>query len=669
MMARLLTLVMLVGGWQSGQAADVTVRTDHPFYPGEGAFQTVKDCVRFATAGAGKSEQDQAIAVYHWLLNHQWHLMSPMEWCVPGRTPDNKSGGDYESVVFDASRARFSYGYGLCGTVHAWNEPYWKTLGFDVRRRAFPGHVNSEIYYGGSWHAFDTDMAGLLFRPDGVVAGYADIQKDPSIADGGNPPIVHYPFAWPSDFKAMQDGWKQVAKKPDWYSLYNGGYEAHPGIVHLRPGETFTRWYDRDHYGGPTRRRFWHNQPGGPQRHWTFYDNGTPWQKADGSSNARGLATYCNGEFDYRPLASEHAFGSAIHDSSGTVSWQAKSPQLHAAESQSGSQPTFVTFRHFSPYVICGDPVDDANPMSGKATDGLIVSGATVGDVSAAVSVDEGLSWQDVALETDADFRMDLTEQVKGRYGWQIRFSWEGESGLDHLRFVTTTQVNQAMYPRLSPNGSEVVLRQQGRQVLAVLPNWGLDEKSLAAVEVAELRSDNLKYSPRSESNRVAYSPVNSNPAHVVFRVNGSEPLQEVVAAFRYKLPIPPPENCNFELQLSLDDGRSWRSFAKADVPANNEYSSGWLSGRTQVTGQHTAALVRCVMHAPERKSGLIDAQLYGICDAPVLRQLTAEFGWLEDGQLKTHTAELTAGGDRVTTTVPTGPVVQDQFVRLICAP
>ena len=135
------------------EVGDPNIRTDHPDYPGEGAFQSVEDCVRFATGGKS-AEQEKAIALYLWMLKHQYHLMSPQERCVPGRTPDTAKPGDYEMVVFDANRARFSYGYGLCGTVHAWNEPYWHALGMRARRRAFPGHVNSEVRYGGSWHAF-----------------------------------------------------------------------------------------------------------------------------------------------------------------------------------------------------------------------------------------------------------------------------------------------------------------------------------------------------------------------------------------------------------------------------------------------------------------------------------------------------------------------------------
>jgi hypothetical protein len=220
------------------EVGDPTLRTDHPQYAGEGAFQTVEDCVQFATASAASPgmAQEKAIAMYLWLLTHQWHLASPQEFLVPGAEPDTARSDATELMVYDANRGRFSYGYGLCGTVHAWNEPYWKALGMNARRRAFPGHTNSEIEYDGGWHAFDTDMAGLIFRKDGVVAGYADVIADSSLAAHAKPPLPCYPFAWPGDLEVMQRGWREVAKGGSWYSMYHSGYAAHPGVVHLRMG-------------------------------------------------------------------------------------------------------------------------------------------------------------------------------------------------------------------------------------------------------------------------------------------------------------------------------------------------------------------------------------------------------------------------------------------------
>jgi hypothetical protein len=412
------------------EVGDPTIRTDHPQYAGEGAFQTIEDCAKFATAGA-HAPQDKAIAMYLWLLTHQWHLVSPQEFNVPGAKPDAQKSDAYELMVFDANRARFSYGYGLCGTVHAWNEPYWKALGMNARRRAFPGHTNSEIEYDGAWHAFDTDMAGLIFRPDGIVAGYADIVKDPNLANSAKPPLPCYPFAWPGDFQTMRDGWREVAKGGLWYPMYHSGYSAHPGVVHLRRGETFTRYFDRDHFGGLSKRRFWHHQSGGPFRDWTFANQGQP-QHEEANSNSRGNASYCNGEFVYRPSLTNVSFREGVLAASDNVTHGDRSPRLRAND----GRPASVTFGHFSPYVICGDPADDANPMTGPATGGFLIGGQAVGSVRLAISADQGQTWQS-AGDLSGRFERDLTDLVKGRYGWQARFEWNGDGGLDDVAFTT----------------------------------------------------------------------------------------------------------------------------------------------------------------------------------------------------------------------------------------
>lgn len=668
--AYLLLAMFQLSAAESG-VGDVTLKTDHPQYAGEGAFQTVEDCVAFATRGQTES-QGKAIAMYLWFLTHQWHLMSPMEWCVPGRTPDSADPGNYETVLFDANRGRFSFGYGLCGTVHAWNEPYWKALGMPARRREFPNHVNSEIFYNNAWHAFDTDMAGLLFRPDGQVAGYDDIQKNVALADSVKAPLPHYPFAWPEDFNTMKSGWQEVARKKSWYSLYNGGYAAHPGIVSLRSGETFTRWYDRDHFGGPSKRRFWQNQKGGPSRKWTYFNNGRP--KHDGSTaNARSDASYCNGEFVYEPDLTSDEFREGTAGSSANVGVGDAIPRLHSTD----GKPAFVTFRHFSPYVICGDPEDDANPMSAVATDGLIVEGEVQESVVCAVSNDEGQTWTGIDLNTAAtnrsnggEFRMDLTEFVKGRYGWQVRFSFRDNAGINSLRFTTTTQVCQAMYPRLTSDGCDVIYRSQPRGVVAVLPNFGLPETEVGVFEETALRSPNLKYSPRSVKSRFAYEASDRNSAHVVFKVSAPQKLTEVRAAVRYQIPSPPTPGCDFRLQISTDAGETWETFATAEIPADNEFSSGWLAGKTGVSAEDCrSALVRFQMSTPGRNAALIDAQLYGIHKVSPPGAVAVEFGWMEGDQLKTHTTPLSEKSSFSELHIPTGSEVRDSFVRITAMP
>ena len=677
-MRHLLTLVIIFTTIRAAFAGvgDPTVRTDHPHYPGEGAFQTAADCAAFATRGI-QGEQNQAIAMYKWLLAHQWHLYSPQECFVPGVVPGSKKD-DYEMVVYDAAKGRFSYGYGLCGTVHAWNEPYWRALGMNARRRAFPGHTNSEIFYGNAWHAFDTDMAGLVFRKDGVVAGYDDVIRDPSIVKPNDRGIPCYPFAWPGDFNGMKKGWEEVAKAGagKWFSMYNSGYEAMPGIVNLRRGETYTRYYNRDYFGGPARRRFWHQQKGGPQRDWSFFDQGEPKQDVNGKSNARGDVSYANAEFVYVPdLLSDAWREGAItlaSESGGNpapvVQQPAASPKLRGKHAQA----TPLIFTHFAPYVICGDPEDDENPMTGKATGGLVVSGKAVGDVAVAISTNSGQSWQAVGV-VSGEFEKDLTELAKGRYQWWVRFELTDKAGLDALRFVTVCQMNPAMYPRLKPGGCEATVRVGSRAVAPAVPDFGESEDVVGLYESRAHRSANVKYLPRSSKQRLAFSTTNNKPAQVAFRVlsprsatGGTSELLEVAAAGRFQVRVPPPPGCDYRLDISTDSGRSWKPIAKADVPADNEYSSGWVYGHANVSAAKTSeALVRVNLYAGGYATGLIAAEFYGIHRTSAPTASTITFAWKEGDQLKTHSSVVKAGAALHTFAVPTGRNIVDEYVRI----
>jgi hypothetical protein len=660
--AKCVVIAILVGLAASplrAEIGDPTIRTDHPHYPGEGALQTIEQCVAQATAGRD-SPQDKAIALFQWLLTHQFHLASPQEWNVPGRTP-GANPNDYDMVVYDANRARFSYGYGLCGTVHAWNEPYWKALGMNARRRAFPGHVNSEVEYDGSWHAFDTDMAGLLFRGDGAVAGYGDLMRDPTLAvRGRREPLPCYPFAWPGDFDVMRQGWQRVAEGGDWYKMYNGGYAAQPGIVHLRAGETFTRYFNRDHFGGPDKRRFWHQQKGGPLRNWTFVNQGSP-EHREGKSNGRGNASYGNAEFVYRPDLTTDGYREGIVSQSDNAAARSASPHLHARDGRQAQ----VIFAHFSPYVICGDPADDANPMTGDASGGLVVAGRAAGEVELELSTNGGQSWLTIGQVTDA-FELDLTDRVKGHYGWQLRFRWNDQAGVDELRFTTVTQMAQAIYPRLKPNGSRVVYRAASRGVAPVSPDFGLEESAIAGLEETSLRSANIHYQPRSATSRLAYAVRGNKPATVAFRLAAPRPLVAISAAVRYPIRVPPPAGAKFSLETSIDQGMSWQPLAAAEVESDNAYSSGWLYGTADIGADEVrTALVRVHLDGGGTQTGLIAAELYGVYRTPPPKSATLTYAWREGDRLKTHLEQLPSGAREHAFSVPTGAAIVDEYVRI----
>ena len=532
----------------------------------------------------------------------------------------------------------------------------------NARRRAFPGHTNSEIFYDGGWHAFDTDMAGLVFRRDGVVAGYDDIIKDPTLIDVDRSPLPRYPFAWPSDFNGMKQGWQQVAKGGNWYKMYQSGYAAMPGIVHLRKGETFTRYFDPDHFGGPSQRRFWHVQKNGPQRDWTYVNAGEPMHNG-AKSNSRSNVSYCNGEFVYRPDLSSESCRDGMRGAMDSLEISEKSPHLRSKD----QRPCWVNFEHFSPYVICGDPKDDTNPMTGTATGGLVVKGRAVGAVQMSVRTTD---YDKIELgHVVGEFELDLTQHVKGKYHWFIMFKWQANSGIDQLEFTTVTQVAQPFYPRLQPGGCDATYRATSRAVATVpleLREGGKPDGQYHPLEVKRLRTPNVVYEGRTSDQRLAYRVQGNKSAAVAFRLDSHHPLLEVSAAARFALRSPAPEGCDFELEVSMDEAGSWQSLDRPVIPKDNEYSSGWMYGRADVSKSNSkSAIVRAHLYGGGYQTGLISAEMYGIYRTPPPQAAKITYAWKEAGELKQHTEAIPAGKAEHRFRVPTGEKIVDEFVRI----
>jgi hypothetical protein len=224
------------------------------------------------------------------------------------------------------------------------------------------------------------------------------------------------------------------------------------------------------------------------------------------------------------------------------------------------------------------------------------------------------------------------------------------------------------MYPRLNPQGCNVTYRATNRAAYPQSPDFSLPEDQASRFEKVELRSSNLAYRGRSMNSRLAYETTNNKPASVLFPVKRHGlSLEEVRAAIRYQIRVPPPEQHDYHLDISWDDGRSWATFAKAEIPQDNEFSSGWLAGSAKRPNDATHdALVRATLYAGGHKTGLIDAQLYGICTpAEKIGPLQITYGWKENGELKTAEQKLPAGTKERSWKIPTGDKIRDEFVRM----
>jgi hypothetical protein len=175
-----------------------------------------------------------------------------------------------------------------------------------------------------------------------------------------------------------------------------------------------------------------------------------------------------------------------------------------------------------------------------------------------------------------------------------------------------------------------------------------------------------VAYTPRSREQRFAYRTTNNKPGQVVFRIDSPTELTEVSAAVRFGVRVPPPPDCDFHLELSLDDGATWKEFARAEIPADNEYSSGWMYGRTPVaTPGVTRALVRAHFYQGGHQAGLIDAQLYGLRRTTEPQGSTITYAWREGGEAKQHQQAIPAGTRELSFKVPTREKIVDEFVRI----
>src|SRR5690606_2500825 len=121
-----------------------------------------------------------------------------------------------------------------------------------------------------------------------------------------------------------------------------------------------------------------------------------------------------------------------------------------------------------SPYVIAATPPDDSpwGIYEPGGRNGLVVTGRA--DCSVTVSTDDGRSWQEAGRLPG---RLDLTDAVKGRSQYRIRFgrSAEGLAGSD-LTITTVCQANASILPHLTDGGSAVTFQASGLAVVSAGP-------------------------------------------------------------------------------------------------------------------------------------------------------------------------------------------------------
>jgi hypothetical protein len=597
-----------------------------------------------ATTLGVDSDEDKALASWYWRNLHYAHGEEGKGNCLVD--PAGFSRSEWNREYW---QGLFAHGFGLCGTTHSQYTAEMETLLGHCRGRCVgvTGHNSFEAFLtggeygaGGKWVLLDHDLSTVIFDPDGRrLLGIKELI--PNLAQ----------FKDPAFKPQRQRGWRVAGEADADAAVYDSfqsveylsGYAGPPPIVHLRAGETLRRYlrpgledgktfvfwgmnYRQDKIPGPARDRTWVNQPQ------NMHDS------RDGAGYHPGQVRYANAVYTYAP---DFAGGSY---KDGVV-----------AEGPEG-----VTFEFVTPYVIAATPPNQ-NPWGiydAGGTNGLAVHCNKKGNpCRVSVSVDHGRTWREGGnLQDGGDEKLDLTDLVKGRQQYWLRFAAPA-SALKNLglSWRTVCQCNTAIIPRLHEGTNKITLETSGRALFSAGPH-----KDLAMAHLVEGKLDS-----------------GSNVTLELAAPRGRKAVHLYAAAWQSS-GNPPSPQVAYRIDYSLDDGRTWqpvvrnwRIIRRPPEPADL-WSQSFCWGDVELAAAAGPVRVR-FSNDGQKTYRNVEAHLaYDLVDHHADADqppMTVTFAWREaknGGELKTasktyHTAPATRFENW---SIEAGPNVQTEWVE-----
>jgi hypothetical protein len=438
-----------------GNVGDPQLMTDHPFWRGELSCSTFErlfasqaDLYSRTTGRKADNDEDRALASWFWRNTHYFH-------CSLLPEPDIFNQKENE-VVRDYWAGLFSYGHSMCQETHYQYTAEMEYLLGHCRARAtaVSGHTSFEVWltggaYGtGKWVLLDSDITTVCFdKQQKALMNIEELTKADRKEYLTNRTAKDnrgwLPELYPSDGAGT---YTEIG----FYALLCG-YAGAPPIVNLRPGETLRR-FPRPGLGegpkGPL--VYWGisvDGMDGPNRHITYLNdparcfNATarPRHEDDPSRRAR----FGNAVFTYKPDFKSGSYRAGI-----------------AAEDERS-----VTFEHCSPYIIAARPVNKKCLQPG-CTMGLVLGGTARCKVC--VSTDR---MQTFSEPLDLSDGLDLTDLVKGRYQYWLRFLAPAARLADQdISITTRTMASGYVMPQLKPGGTQVTFHASGLAATTIGP-------------------------------------------------------------------------------------------------------------------------------------------------------------------------------------------------------
>jgi len=414
----------------------------------------VTDLERFRQFPAWRDKEgnDLALAVWKYLCGYEtgvYHFNEVLE----GQDPF-----DEYATVRDSLKILNVYNMGYCGIFGPVLDGIFQGVGFE-QGRSFGvelwNHCATEVWYDDAWHYFDLDVRGVLTDADGTVVSLDEAKRNRSVWT--NPPIKIEPF-FPNDpdmnkvFEIYRD-----SRINYYYRWFESG---HTMDFSLRQGESFTRWWTPQ--GGR-----WHHLP---RYNTTKWVNDLIREEPVGMKpNHRDFTrwNHGNGLFHYAPVLSDVStdFADGVYAAQNLVCGK---KGLHLNRVGDGQ----VIFEVFTPYIIVAK-VNKPEDLTDDSEASVVTVEAFL-PFDAAISLDHGMTWKAAGrYEPDRKAVIDLTDFVKGSYGYLLKLSTSGreeEAAIKSLKIDTWVQVAPISLSRLRKGKNQFQYNIGDRYGLATIP-------------------------------------------------------------------------------------------------------------------------------------------------------------------------------------------------------
>jgi hypothetical protein len=376
------------------------------------------------------TDEQKVLAVFHWIRTVLYHGDGPAD------------------LAYDFGVMVHTLGNGSCLRQTTPLALLLGKLGYESRSWVHDGHHMLEVKYGGQWHCMDPHMCFYVYDRSSPpkIASIEQLRTDASLAADA----VKEGRACP--------GFLQCGDKPDVFGpggewVLDRGWPKMKvdepfGRITLRRGETYVRTW----MPGDEKLRF--------IKAWKF-DYG-PYHTCGLKADKKDSVNWPLYEPHVSVAGKDGAYKSSRHWAAGHLIYK---PDLHSDHYQDAVVRSGNITHDRKKGLVAADPAQPAEivfsvkcPYAMTAGE-LSIQPAADGQITAAVSTDDGASWQPIKLARDGGhLAATFIELINGsRQGYQLRLRLESGAAITALQLISRFHLNPYALPYLVP-GKNVVM-------------------------------------------------------------------------------------------------------------------------------------------------------------------------------------------------------------------